>query len=339
MPRPAAGDAGRALLDGVPPADAADAAMEAGRAIPVIEATRPSGVYSCFASPDIRALWLTFCLNTSFTGCQLAGSIISHSLALSADTGTMFVDSGTYAINIFAEFLKIRGAQRRTAAAVDLFAASVSVIALIVVASLDFQKSIEKLISNNSNSTEAGSGDGDDDINAPVVFGFTAGNLLIDIGMLGSIFLRNRGGWKGFFMCPCDTAARAVFFGRAKVDVAVASRAPAQGEGEQVGTKTATGELNVFSALAHVLADTMRTVTEMTMSLIVWDYQSPKHKSDVDAGSAIVVGGIILAIGAYIAYETAVQIKEEIKMRAKENEEASHKAVGVQPISAHASRS
>jgi len=233
------------------------------------------------------------------------------------------------------------------------------VIALIVVASLDFQASIQQLISN-SNSADDASGDGDDDINAPVVFGFTAGNLLIDIGMLGSILLRRRGGWKGLLMCPFDAAARAVIFGRAKVgatraqatednaasvsraaaegsagasSVAVASPAPAQGEAEQVATKTATGELNVFSALAHVLADTMRTVTEMAMSLIVWDDKSPKHKADVDAGSAIVVGGIILAIGAYIAYETAMQIKEEIKVRAKEEEEASHKAVGVQPIS------
>ena len=323
------------------------ASLDNRRALLDAEAAQPRVICCCChccSTRDIRALWLTFFMNTFFTICQLSGSLMSHSQALLADTQTMFVDSGTYAINIFAELLKVRGAPRRTAAAVDLFAASVSVIALAVVAGLDLWSSIQRLIAGTC----------DDDIKAPIVFGFTVGNLVIDISMLGSILLRKRGGWKGMLMCLCGhSGARRTFLGRAKTyvtDVANTSRtecgsstppginamgaAYAQGEGgeEELVVETATGELNVFSALAHVLADTMRTVTEMTMSLIIWGDKDENLKCRIDAGSAIVVGVIILSIGAYIAYETIVQFREELKTRRKEDEEASRAAVTVQPL-------
>ena len=49
---------------------------------------------------NMRALWATFMLNTLFTIAQTIGATASNSLALLSDTGTMWVDSATYAVNL-----------------------------------------------------------------------------------------------------------------------------------------------------------------------------------------------------------------------------------------------
>ena len=60
----------------------------------------------------------------------------------------------------------------------------------------------------------------------------------------------------------------------------------------------------------------MRTVTEMSMGILVW--ADPKVDSErADSIAAILVCTIILAIAMYIAYETIVLIREEIEIRSK----------------------
>ena len=60
----------------------------------------------------------------------------------------------------------------------------------------------------------------------------------------------------------------------------------------------------------------MRTVTEMSMGILVW--ADPKVDSErADSIAAILVCIIILAIAMYIAYETIVLIREEIEIRSK----------------------
>ena len=60
----------------------------------------------------------------------------------------------------------------------------------------------------------------------------------------------------------------------------------------------------------------MRTVTEMSMGILVW--ADPKVDSErADNIAAILVCTTILAIAMYIAYETIVLIREEIEIRSK----------------------
>ena len=130
-------------------------------------------------SDTIRALWATFALNSAFTATQVVGSIVTHSLALGADTGTMVVDSGTYLINIFAEYVCIRGADARTTAAINAGAAGVSVVALVAVSILAMTESVGRIVQIEGNTTGT---EPLPEINAQVMFAFTFGNLCIDMG-------------------------------------------------------------------------------------------------------------------------------------------------------------
>ena len=195
----------------------------------------------------------------------------------------MLSDSITYLINIAAEFFRIRGASHRACTIVDLAASAVSVLCLVTVTALAMKESIGRL---NDMNGEAGSGGGDDEhVNPYVMFGFTAGNLLIDIGMIGSLVLRNRGGWSAVFMCtacravsPADDTQHASDTAGAGINANASAIATAQRNAPllaaeegvpgvppegTVAPQTRAADLNVFSAFAHVIADTMRTVTEV----------------------------------------------------------------------------
>jgi len=285
------------------------------------------------ATPAIRGLWQTLCLNTFFTCAQFFGSIIANSLALGADTGTMLSDSITYLINIAAELFRIRGASHRACTIVDLCASGLSILCLVTVTAIAMKESIGRL---SSMSGEAGSGGGDDeDVNPYVMFGFTAGNLIIDIGMIGSLVLRNRGGWMAVFN---GTACRAVLpaddgphasdtVGDAASTSAVATAQrnapllasaavaaeegmPVAREGKNAAESRAAG-LNVFSAFAHVIADTMRTVTEMSCSLLIWLDPSISGER-ADAVSALLVCTIILLVVCFMVYEAYVVLRDEL---------------------------
>jgi len=213
-------------------------------------------------SRTLRALWVTFACNTVFTMSQAFGSIISNSKALGADTGTMFVDSGTYLINIGAEYYRSKGeSSERTAAAVDITASAVSVVALAVMTGFFLHDSITALQEKPS---EGGSGAADDDVNGVIVVFFTVANLIIDITMIGSILLRNRGSWWGLLTCKWHVrAAEGASFQSVVPAGAPPTREAQTGPADapQDGTVngaideekiTKTGDLNVVSALAHV---------------------------------------------------------------------------------------
>ena len=68
----------------------------------------------------------------------------------------------------------------------------------------------------------------------------------------------------------------------------------------------ASKELNLFSAFAHVFADTLRTLTVLTCALLVWVAGVPPETAD--AVGALIVSGIVLVITLYLAYETFVQL-------------------------------
>jgi Co/Zn/Cd efflux system component len=94
----------------------------------LINETNRKSRHPCW-TPTARALWAAFALNTTFTCGQLVGALAANSIAMLGDTSTMFVDSVTYAAGLLGEYHKNQSGPR-TAAAVELSAASFSVIAL-----------------------------------------------------------------------------------------------------------------------------------------------------------------------------------------------------------------
>jgi Co/Zn/Cd efflux system component len=64
-------------------------------------------------------------------------------------------------------------------------------------------------------------------------------------------------------------------------------------------------ELNLCSAFAHVLADTMRTLTVMTCALLV--SFGGVDALTADAVGSLVVSAIIALVAAYVLYEACVQ--------------------------------
>ena len=141
---------------------------------------------------NLRALWAVFILSTGFASTQAVGATAANSLSLLADTGTMFIDSVTYIINIAAEYHKAR-LNARESALVEIGACLLSVIALLVVTVAIF---IDALIRLHEPS-------GAEVVNPVIMLVFTALNLVIDFAMFTSIVLRRTGGLGGCLFARC----------------------------------------------------------------------------------------------------------------------------------------
>ena len=76
-------------------------------------------------------------------------------------------------------------------------------------------------------------------------------------------------------------------------------------------------DLNLCSAFAHVLADTMRTLTVMVCALLVW--VGGLDSKTTDALGSLAVAGVILIVAVYVAVETARSLKRLIRGQALGN--------------------
>lgn len=131
-------------------------------------------------------------LNTVFTLAQIGGATAANSLALMGDTGTMAIDSATYAVNIAAEYYKARLGARRSAL-VEVAASGVSVLALLGVTAFVFYDAIARISAL----------DDDQEVDPIIMLAFTCVNLLVDFGMCASFLLRKTGGLAGCLPSYC----------------------------------------------------------------------------------------------------------------------------------------
>ena len=289
----------------------------------------------------MRALWAIFVLNTLFTATQFVGARAANSLALMGDTGTMAIDSLTYAINLAAEYHKEKLGAKQSAM-VEICASLVSVVALIAVTVFVIRDALERL-------NQVGEEGESEEVNPVIMLVFTSVNLLMDFAMCASIVLRSTGGLTGCLAARCcsrnshcqavprseDQSAPSAPTAEPVVSGAAGDRTAAPGvhaameAGDEPHADDADGaladggasvlglselnvsakdNLNLCSAFAHVLADTMRTLTEMLCGLIiaVTDLDSER----TDALGSLVVCGVILFVAAYISYEAAVQARD-----------------------------
>jgi len=100
------------------------------------------------------------------TAVQFVAAIIANSLALLGDSGSMGVDTLSYAANLYAECVESEK-QRRN----QLIASLLSIVVLLSVTGFVIYSSIVILLCDDL---------GDDDINPYIVFAFALGGLLFD---------------------------------------------------------------------------------------------------------------------------------------------------------------
>lgn len=224
-----------------------------------------------FDRPNVRALASTLTLSTVWTLAQLAGALVSQSSALLSDALAMCVDDSAYAFNLAAE---LRPEQER---AIKLAAPLVSAAILLVVTALSFNEAIGTLQGGDA---------GEGEVNGAIVLGFGSSMLLVDFLMLGSILLRSD---------PAKSA-RDGPGGKATLPFG----APLC----QVSPRT---ELNLFSGLAHVAADTLRSLTQVVVGTVIL---AGGPSEVVDAYGTLVISSIILVGAAFLLYEVALQWRE-----------------------------
>lgn len=241
---------------------------------------------------NLRALYATFLLNTAFTLAQFFGARSANSLSLMSDTGIMFVDSATYAVNIAAEYYKERlGA--RNSKLVECLATLVSAATLLGVTGYLMKDALARLQPGQPAS----------DVNPAIMLVFTSVNLLVDFGMCGSIAMRRTGGIAG---CISRSARCSYTSGSKRGDQAEARDGRVELD-DRVQLISTASELNLCSAFAHVIADTMRTLTVMTCALLV--AVADTDPLSTDAVGSLLVCAIILVISAYLFYEGTVQLR------------------------------
>ena len=236
-----------------------------------------------FARPNVRALTTTFVLSTTWTLAQLAGAIIARSSSLLSDALAMLVDDAAYGFNLAAE---LRPDQER---AIKLAAPLVSATILLVVTALSFGDAVETLQTADTGGSE--------EVDGLLVLGFGAAMLLVDAMMLGAILFRAGTG-------KASTAREDAAAGEAGASSPPSPRFGPPVAWCQVSPRT---ELNLFSGLSHVAADTLRSLTQVVVGgLIIAGGPS----ETVDAYGTIVISGIILLGAVFLLYEVGLQCRE-----------------------------
>ena len=221
-----------------------------------------------FNRPNVRALASTLTLSTVWTVAQLGGAFVSQSSALLSDALAMCVDDSAYAFNLAAE---LRPEQERV---IKLAAPLVSAAVLLVVTAVSFNEAIGTLQGGDA---------GEGEVNGGIVLGFGLSMLLVDFLMLGSILFRS-----GMTDSGGDGAGGmgALPFGAPLCQV------------------SPRAELNLFSGLAHVVADTLRSLTQVVVGTVIL---AGGPSEVVDAYGTLVISSIILVGAAFLLYEVALQ--------------------------------
>ena len=226
----------------------------------------------------------------------------------------MFVDSVTYLVSLIAEHQRVRCGVRGAAAA-ELGASAFSVIALFAVTIAVTNDAARRITTHEE----------EEDVDPRIMLGFTIVNLFVDIFMCAPFvkLLRRRPGRRSgqssalvestivLSDAPQSEPQASDPQSRVVVVPQDGERSPrdepaAGNDGGGGLDLDASKELNLFSAFAHVFADTLRTLTVLTCALLVWVAGVPPETAD--AVGALIVSGIVLVITLYLAYETFVQL-------------------------------
>lgn len=130
-------------------------------------------------SASVRALTLALVLTAGFMLVEVAGGLLSGSLALLADAGHMLADAGALALALFAQRWAVRPRTDRSTFGfrrAEVLAAFVNGIALAVTAVLVIKEAVERWLAPT-------------DIRAPMMLAVAAGGLAVNV-VVAAILMR-----------------------------------------------------------------------------------------------------------------------------------------------------
>jgi len=264
---------------------------------------------------SLRALVVVFVVTTLFTMAQFFGAFFANSLSMLGDCITMAVDSATYAMNIFAEKAKIRllkmpgggmlwevkkGEMQR----LDKRVALVSALSLVGVTLYILIDAAQRLQS------EAGV----DPVKPKIMFWFTAINLVMNfISCTAFLYIPRK---KKHLQQreASDEYEQLNLTLDYEIELQDMSEVPIIGDAESSGRvaplETAEQEaktwfeenLNLLSAFAHLLADTLRSLTVFVTSTYVWSVGGDAVFAD--AVSSLIVCSMVLMVAGMLLWET-----------------------------------
>lgn len=229
------------------------------------------GVY---VSGNSKVLLVSIFLFLSITGGQYFAAIIAHSISLKADCVSMLVDALSYMGNLAAECSRSRPRSKKR---LELVVSLISFCLLFYFTSFFLLESVKNishvrcLCQDDSEGNQACHLEGSDescepeeDVNPWIVFGFALGGLLFDAFSL---------------------VAYKVFSSKSE-----------ENDDDDEAAVEGGRNVNMLSALMHVLSDLLRSTTTLVESAVLFYYTSADSVR-VDGWCALIVCSCI-ALGA-----------------------------------------
>jgi Co/Zn/Cd efflux system component len=246
-------------------------------------------------SPNERALVVTSCLFSGIVLAQFVGAYLSRSRALLLDSVSMLVDVSTYGANLWTECAPPSSARR--AEAREVLVAGLSLFALWTITLIGTVQAIFIIhahrldVAGASAAPDANA----DAVDGRIVLGFALVGLVVDT--ISLLEIRSSSQHAERAAAERDGALRELTASElapaASCDTAAEHTPPARrGARASCARICCVLELNMSSALAHVLADTFRSSTTLVASLLIlgldWD------SALVDGAAAVVVAAVIV---------------------------------------------
>ncbi|KAJ9466151.1 hypothetical protein DIPPA_04966 [Diplonema papillatum] len=214
-------------------------------------------VCGCVWSQHARTFFLSLVLFATITVAQATGALLANSLALLSDCVTMGVDTITYGMNLTVECRKDRNSSTR--ARNQLIASGISLFSLLGITLYFLCEAAQDAIDKPWETAED-----DDDVNPYIVLAFAIAGIAFDVVCLVPYFLyRNK---------PADQNTEAML------------------------NTAHTAHMNLCSALLHVSADFLRSLTTFFESLAILLLDVDGRKADTYA-AIVVSGSIIVGLG------------------------------------------
>jgi len=216
----------------------------------------------CISWPkDAWTLLVTTVLFGLITVAQLLGAIISRSIALFGDSVSMLVDVITYLSNLYAELSAASAYDKKRN---QLIASGFSLAVLMILSFAVIYSSVDRLVKDIEGNKEV--------VDPDIVLVFAIIGIVFDIASCSAFWKLSRGTVTGKKE-PQDSCLPA-----------------------EVSSADSGSQINMISALLHVLSDSIRSLTTLLEAILIKYFGTNGEITDACAGiimfSLILVGGI-----------------------------------------------
>jgi Co/Zn/Cd efflux system component len=223
---------------------------------------------------------------------QFIGAVVSHSRAMMIDAASMLIDVATYATNLWVECappISIRQAEVH-----EVAVSGVSLLALWTITLIGATQAIATLRERGLSGIRAPEQvAGDQDVDGRIVLGFALLNIAVDVFSLLEFNRSWRQTGKGEGERVNGTAGTVEAARSSQIGADARTRRTSACARVWSAIACCALDLNMSSALTHVLADTFRSITTLIESLLILGLGMDSVAVD-DLAAIIVAAAIML---------------------------------------------